>query len=68
MRNSLIFQKRERLANADVLASTARTYIDVPVLPGLGIEVDEEQLKSKIGHNWQNKRTYDPNDGSVVDW
>ena len=43
-------------------------YIDVPVLPGLGIEVDEEQLKSKIGHDWQNKRTYDPNDGSVVDW
>ena len=43
-------------------------YIDVPVLPGLGIEVDEEQLKSKIGHDWQNKQTYDPNDGSVVDW
>ncbi len=43
-------------------------YIDVPLGPGLGIEVDEEQLKSKIGHDWQNKQTYDPNDGSVVDW
>ena len=43
-------------------------YIDVPTTPGLGIEVDEEALKEAIGHDWQNKQTFDPNDGSVVDW
>jgi len=43
-------------------------YIDVPTAPGLGIEIDEEALKSLIGHEWQNKQTFDPNDGSVVDW
>ena len=43
-------------------------YIDVPTAPGLGIEIDEEALQSMIGHEWQNKQTFDPNDGSVVDW
>ncbi len=43
-------------------------YIDVPTGPGLGIEIDEELLKSKIGHDWQNRQTFDPHDGSVVDW
>ena len=43
-------------------------YIDVPTGPGLGIEIDEEALQSMIGHEWQNKQTFDPNDGSVVDW
>jgi galactonate dehydratase len=43
-------------------------YVDVPTGPGLGIEVDEEALKEKLGHDWQNKETYDPRDGSVVDW
>jgi galactonate dehydratase len=43
-------------------------YVMVPTGPGLGIELDEEQLASKIGHDWQNRETYDPEDGSVVDW
>jgi galactonate dehydratase len=43
-------------------------HVMVPTGPGLGIEIDEEQLKSKLGHDWQNRETYDPRDGSVVDW
>lgn len=43
-------------------------YVDVPTKPGLGIEIDEAQLASKIGHDWQNRQTYDLEDGSVVDW
>jgi galactonate dehydratase len=43
-------------------------YIDVPTGPGLGIELDEEAMKDKIGHDWRNPETYDPEDGSVVDW
>jgi galactonate dehydratase len=43
-------------------------YVDLPTGPGLGIELDEEAMKDKIGHDWRNPETYDPDDGSVVDW
>ncbi|MEZ5403417.1 MAG: galactonate dehydratase [Bryobacteraceae bacterium] len=42
-------------------------YIDVPKAPGLGIELDENAMADKIGHDWRNQETYDE-DGSVVDW
>jgi len=42
-------------------------YIDIPTAPGLGIEVDEDALADKLGHDWQNPQTY-YFDGSVVDW
>jgi galactonate dehydratase len=40
----------------------------VPTKPGLGIELDDNKLADKIGHDWKNPETYDPRDGSVVDW
>jgi len=43
-------------------------YIPLPQGPGLGIELDEEKLADKIDHDWKNPETYDPDDGSVVDW
>jgi galactonate dehydratase len=43
-------------------------YVDLPRGPGLGIELDEAQMKDKIGHDWRNPETYDEEDGSVVDW
>ncbi|MEW6238555.1 MAG: galactonate dehydratase [Candidatus Omnitrophota bacterium] len=43
-------------------------YVALPTGPGLGIELDEEALADKIGHNWENPETYDADDGSVVDW
>jgi len=43
-------------------------YIDLPTKPGLGIELDEEALADKIGHDWVNHQSYDVFDGSVVDW
>jgi galactonate dehydratase len=43
-------------------------FVKVPKGPGLGIELDEAKLASKIGHDWRNKEEYDPDDGSVVDW
>ncbi|MGH9665599.1 MAG: galactonate dehydratase [Bryobacteraceae bacterium] len=42
-------------------------YLDLPTGPGLGIELDEEALAGKIGHDWRNQESYDPDDGSVVD-
>ncbi len=43
-------------------------YVDLPNGPGLGIELDEDAMADKIGHDWQNRETYDLDDGSVVDW
>lgn len=43
-------------------------YIPLPEGPGLGIELDEDQLEEKLGHDWDNPKTYNPNDGSVVNW
>lgn len=43
-------------------------YINLPTKPGLGIELDEEALASKIDHDWRNPQSYDPEDGSVIDW
>ena len=40
----------------------------IPKGPGLGIELDEDALEDKIGHDWTNPQSYDPRDGSVVDW
>lgn len=43
-------------------------YLELPTAPGLGIELDENAMADKIGHDWQNQQSYDADDGSVVDW
>jgi galactonate dehydratase len=43
-------------------------YLELPTGPGLGIELDENAMADKIGHDWRNRETYDADDGSVVDW
>jgi galactonate dehydratase len=43
-------------------------HIPIPVGPGLGIELDEEALADKLGHDWKNHESYLDSDGSVVDW
>ena len=43
-------------------------HVPLPTKPGLGIELDEEALKDKLGHDWKNPETYLQSDGSVVDW
>ena len=43
-------------------------YLELPTGPGLGIELDENALADKIGHDWRNQESYDADDGSVVDW
>src|SRR3989441_7683976 len=42
--------------------------VRIPEGPGLGIELDENQIANKLDHDWRNRETYDLNDGSVVDW
>lgn len=43
-------------------------HVPVPTGPGLGIELDEDALQDKLGHDWRNPETYLQSDGSVVDW
>jgi len=43
-------------------------YLDLPTGPGLGIELDENALADKIGHDWRNPESYDADDGAAVDW
>ena len=63
---------RSRSASARATSSNPFTvregYLDLPTGPGLGIELDENALADKIGHDWRNQESYDADDGSVVDW
>lgn len=43
-------------------------YVDLPKGPGLGVELDEDAMADKLGHEWTNPESYDVFDGSVVDW
>lgn len=43
-------------------------YVELPTGPGLGIELDDDKMERMIDHDWRNPETYDPDDGSVVDW
>lgn len=43
-------------------------FLEIPKKPGLGIELDEDAMEDKIGHNWLNKESYSADDDSVVDW
>jgi len=43
-------------------------HVELPTKPGLGIELDDEALADKLGHDWRNPETYLNADGSVVDW
>lgn len=46
----------------------SRGYLDLPTAPGLGIELDENALADKIGHDWRNPEEYDADDGAALDW
>jgi galactonate dehydratase len=43
-------------------------FLPVSTAPGLGIEFDEAKFMSLVGEPEPYKRTYDLDDGSVVDW
>jgi galactonate dehydratase len=43
-------------------------YLNLPTAPGLGIELDDNAMADKLGHDWKNPEAYDADDGSVVDW
>ena len=48
--------------------TVSKGYLNLPTAPGLGIELDENAMADKIGHDWRNPELYDADDGSVLDW
>lgn len=42
-------------------------YVDLPTGPGLGVELDEEALQDKLGHDWRNPQAW-AEDGAAIDW
>ena len=48
--------------------TVTKGYLNLPTAPGLGIELDENAMADKIGHDWRNPELYDADDGSVLDW
>ena len=49
-------------------ATLGEGYLDLPSGTGLGIELDEDALASKLGHDWKAPGLYDVDDSSVRDW
>lgn len=43
-------------------------FLNLPTAPGLGVELDDNLMADKIGHDWRSLESYDDEDGSVVDW
>lgn len=43
-------------------------FVALPEGPGLGIELDEDALADKIGHDWTNPQSFHPDDGTAIDW
>jgi galactonate dehydratase len=43
-------------------------YLPVSTAPGLGIEFDENKFMAQVGEPQPYQRSYDRDDGSVVDW
>ncbi|MGV3722147.1 MAG: galactonate dehydratase [Actinomycetota bacterium] len=42
-------------------------YVELPTRPGLGIELDDDFVAAKTGHDWKNPQLFHE-DGSVADW
>lgn len=55
----------QNLANARAVAPVV-SKIRQPDDPGLGIELNEDQMEEKLGHDWDRPKTYHSDDGSVV--
>jgi galactonate dehydratase len=43
-------------------------HLDLPTGPGLGIELDEDAIADKLGHDWKVPAVYDEDDGAVGEY
>lgn len=69
---NFLIQERGDNEYSDLLAKPLPPIKDGhrPLLtgPGLGITIDEEKLRAQVGEPKPYSTSYDPDDGSVVDW
>jgi galactonate dehydratase len=69
---NFLIQERGDNEYSDLLAKPLPPVQDGhrPLLtdPGLGITIDEQKLKEQVGEPRPYNTSYDPDDGSVVDW
>lgn len=59
---------REHDLLAEPLPPVKDGYRPIPTGPGLGITIDEDKLMDEVGEPREYRTSYDPDDGSVVDW
>lgn len=68
---NFLIQEQGTRSHANMLKTpfeVEKGYLPVPTAPGLGIEIDEEKFMALVGEPMPYRRTYDRDDGSVVDW
>jgi galactonate dehydratase len=68
---NFLIQEQGTRSHANLLKTPFRAadgYLPVPAGPGLGIEIDEEKFMALVGEPQAYRRSYDRDDGSVVDW
>ena len=68
---NFLIQEQGTRSHANMLKTpfeVEKGYLPVPTAPGLGIEMDEEKFMALVGEPMPYRRTYDRDDGSVVDW
>jgi galactonate dehydratase len=67
---NFLCQEQESLGNGYLKKpfAVSNGYLELPTGPGLGIELDENAVANKIGHDFKNPEVFDADDGSVMDW
>jgi galactonate dehydratase len=68
---NFLIQEQGTKTHANLLKTPFKVengYLPTPTAPGLGIEFDEAKFMAEVGEPEPYKRTYDRDDGSVVDW
>ncbi|HZN33525.1 MAG TPA: enolase C-terminal domain-like protein, partial [Pirellulaceae bacterium] len=68
---NFLIQERGTSSHENLLKTPFKAekgYLPVTTAPGLGIEIDEDKFMAQVGEPQPYQRTYDRDDGSVVDW
>jgi galactonate dehydratase len=68
---NFLIQERGTRTHANLLKTPFQPqagYLPLPTAPGLGIEIDEDKFMAQVGEPDPYPRTYDADDGSVIDW
>jgi galactonate dehydratase len=68
---NFLIQEQGTRSHANLLKNpfaVDKGYLPLPAASGLGIEFDEDKFMAEVGEPRPYQRTFDADDGSVVDW